>query len=177
MTTTLSKRYQPQPDAYYGREQTEKRRIERRSAVMSLLDVEDRPKAYGMPANVIAERAGLPKQSVAQTLGALLREGIVIKKSDRSHNGRSLYFLRSSRATRRAESAEAQAAIALYRAEKQRRIDRRKALLDEAKQDLERLERNLDAVSKEKRQRGAQRAGETTQRKARERKQAQHATS
>jgi hypothetical protein len=168
MTTTLSNR--SQSDAESWREQTKQRRDERREAVIALLDRVDRPMAFGMGAAMIAERSGLLKHSVAQTLGILVREGVALRKID-AKSGNPVYFLTAPAAQRRAYDAKAADAIALYRAEKQRRIDRHQVLLAEAKQDLDRRERVVNEISAAKRKRGAQRAGETTKRKAAERRQ------
>ena len=178
MPTTLSKRFQCDPDAPYGREQIRKQRDARREAVLALLDRVDRPNAYAMRSGTIAERAGLAKQSVAQTIGQLVREGIVVKGRDK--HGSPAYLLAVPEAKRSLiESRDATDAIALYRAEKAKREQRGKTYqqtLAEAKQELERLERMLADVAQAgaKRARGAQRAGETTRRKAQERRSAQH---
>jgi DNA-binding MarR family transcriptional regulator len=155
------------PDAPHNRDNILKRRNERRALVIEYLDHADRPRAVGMRAKTIAERTGLVAQSVMMTLFSLVKHGIAIKKPDA--HGVPTYFLAPKKAITLA-SGSGQAAIELYRAEKARRDEARQQVLAEAKADLERLERTVNAATAAKSKRGAQRAGETTRRKAAERR-------
>jgi DNA-binding transcriptional ArsR family regulator len=166
MTTSRLIQLDDSADAPWSREQMRKRRDERRALVISYLDHVDRQRAVGLSARAIAERTGLAMQSVAQTLTTLVDEGVAIKKrsSRYTQTAEMLYFLAPKRAPCVSDVAGA-AAIALYRAEKAKRVSTLQDVMSAARAELARLD--ADAAS---RKRGGRRAAETSKRKADDRR-------